>query len=176
MGPEAKDLLQSVEHHYPNTFKTVEFRTEGLWLHVLKHFYEVIKGFLETPVDTLTEDQITKLDNQIKECNLFSFDLSWAHHRLDMVKMLKLGKHPLQQELTVLDDSLQQVYEKVIEREKEFLEALEKLKECQFEYNGIALARKNKEHEMTEEMKNRFGDDYDCVLNANIGFGLLTEF
>ncbi|GJX89092.1 ALP1-like protein isoform X1 [Tanacetum coccineum] len=77
-----------------NTFKIVEFHTEGLWLHVLKHFYEVINGFLETSVDTLTEDQITKLDNQIKECNLFSYDLSWAHHRLDMVKMLKFGKLP----------------------------------------------------------------------------------
>ena len=139
---------------------------------VLKLFHEVITRFIETYVDTRTEDDITSLTKELHDFDTVNFDLSWAHKRLDMVKTLKFGKDPLQQEKAVLVESLQLVNERLVERQNEYDAAYKKLIETQLEYNEMAHAEKYKE----QQMKERFGDDYDVVLCSRLGFGVLPEY
>ncbi|GKB67782.1 hypothetical protein Tco_0929194 [Tanacetum coccineum] len=165
VGVEVKGLLQSVEHYYPDTFSNVKFTSERICLPFLELFHEVITCFIETSVDTLTEDDITSLTKALNDFDIVNFDLSWAHKRLAMVKTLKFGKDPLQQELRVSVESLQLVNDRLVERQNEYDAAFKKLKETQLEYN-----------EMAQQMKERFGDDYNVVLSNRLGFGMLSEY
>lgn len=169
---EVKELLQSIEQRYPNTFQGVIFRSPCLWLPILNQFYVVMKHFTDSSVDSLTEDGITTLHEDLKEYENISFDLSWAHKRLDVVRHLKFGNEPLQNERLVLESSLKPLEESVEERRKVYLEAHEKLKETQLEYNGVTDALKKNRLEMEE----RFGADYEHVLNGQLGFGLLPGY
>nr|XP_043612209.1 uncharacterized protein LOC122583902 [Erigeron canadensis] len=172
VGVGEKELLDSIELHHPTTFQEVKFRSEQIWLPILKHFYKKIKDFLETTVNSVTEGELTTHKENFEELERIGFNISWASERLDMVKKLKFGNEPLISELTELEESLQAAKEHVAEQQKAYLEAHEKLKEVQFEYNGISQAMEDK----MQEMAGLYGDDYDRVLKSHLGLGMLPEY
>ncbi|KAK9073448.1 hypothetical protein SSX86_007772 [Deinandra increscens subsp. villosa] len=146
VGRVAKELLQAVENRFPHTFAP-QIRSTPYWLSILKGLHLFIKGFVETVVDALTQDQVTVFEAELNDFEMFGFDLSWARKRLDMVKVLKFGNHPLR---------------------LEWLEANARLEKARLEYESATNARKNKALEMAE----KFGAEYD-VLNGTLGFGML---
>lgn len=165
VGPEAKKLLQAIEHHYPNTYQSVQIRSNAFWLSILKEFYSVIKAFLETSVDELVKERITSLQEDFNEIEKLGFDLSWAHKRLDMVKNLKFENDPSKQELVVLDESLESV-------RKELVEVEEKMKKVLLDFDNVTNARNKK----VKELSQKFGDEYDRILKGNLGFGILPGY
>lgn len=165
VGPEAKKLLQAIEHRYPDTFQGVQIRSKTFWLSILKEFHVVMKGFLETSVDELAKEKITSLREDFNEFERLGFDLSWTHNRLDMVKNLKFGNDPLRQELVDLEESLELV-------RKELVEVQEKMKKVSLDYDSVTHARNKK----VKELAQKFGAEYDCVLKGNLGFGMLPGY
>ncbi|KAI3677352.1 hypothetical protein L1987_86978 [Smallanthus sonchifolius] len=162
VGRAAKEILQAVEHRYPDTFQGVEIRPKPHWVSLLKEFHLFIKGFLETSVDALAKDQITSLEADLNDFEKFGFDLSWAHKRLDMVKNLKFGNDPLRLERVVLEESLKALH-------KELVEANARLEKARLDYDRATDARNKK----VDEVAQKFGAEYDDVLNGNLGFGML---
>lgn len=122
-------------------------------------------------MNTVTNDQITSLHEDLNELEIAGFNLSWAHQRLIMVEKSKFANDPLIQELTVLQDSLEPLSQKLAERHKEFVEALEMLKKAQFEYDNANDARNKKVCEMAE----KFGAEYDHILKGQLGYGMLSD-
>lgn len=66
VGLAAKELLQVVEQCYPDTFQGVQIRSKPMSQSILKELHLLIKGFLETSMHELTEDQITKISMNLK--------------------------------------------------------------------------------------------------------------
>lgn len=164
VGAEAKVLFQAVECQYPKTFHGVQIRPKQYWLSILKGLNVVLKGFLETSVDALTDEQISSLQEDLSDFERSGFDLSWAHKRLDMVKNLKFGSDPLRRELVVLEVSLKSVKEELVEAE-------ERLKKVRLNHDSVTDARNKKAREVAD----KFGDEYDRVLKGNLGFGMLLS-
>ncbi|CAH1447745.1 unnamed protein product [Lactuca virosa] len=169
VGPEAKELLEAIERQYPDTFQGLQIRGKSVWLNMLKEFHMVIKRFMETSVDAMLEEDITSLQEDLNMFQGFGFDLSWAFKRLNMVNRLKFGNEPLQKELIALEGSLEPLQVRIRLRWKQLMEAHEMWNKAQFEYDNAAKARDKKVEEMVEE----FGAEYDRVLKAHLGFGML---
>nr|XP_043621980.1 lysine-specific demethylase JMJ25-like [Erigeron canadensis] len=169
---EAKELLQAIKNRYPNTFHRVRIRSKEIWMPILKQFYLVIKGFMETYVDTLMEDQITHIREDLNELECFGFNLAWAHERLNIVEKLKFVKDPLQQELMDLEESLELVKKCLVEQLKEFVEAHEKLKKVRLDYDNITEARNKKAREVAQ----KFGGEYDHLCKGQLGSTLLPGY
>ncbi|KAL7617753.1 hypothetical protein Lser_V15G01651 [Lactuca serriola] len=172
VGKEVKELLEAVEHHYPNTFQRVQIRVKPFWSAILEGFHATIKRFMGTSVDALTVDQIASLQEDLKELEEFKFDLSWALKRLDMVNRLKFGNEPLHKELMALEDSLEPLKATVDMRWKQLMEAHDMYKRAVSEYENGIDARNKK----TQEMEQMFGADFDRVLKGHLGFGLLPGY
>ncbi|KAK9068352.1 hypothetical protein SSX86_012463 [Deinandra increscens subsp. villosa] len=164
VGLAAKEMLQAVEHRYPDTFQGVQIRSKPYWLSILKELHVFVKGFVETPVDALAEDEITRLEDDLNDFERFGFDLSWARKRLDMVKNLKFGNDPLRLELLGVEESLKLSH-------KELVEANARLEKAQLDYDRATDARNKKVHEMEQ----KFGAEYDDVLNGNLGLERVLE-
>ncbi|GKB67781.1 hypothetical protein Tco_0929193, partial [Tanacetum coccineum] len=165
VGTEAIELLQAVETHYPNTFHGVHIRATPYWLSFLKGLHVFIKGFLETSVDALLEEQISSYQEGLSDFERLGFDLSWIRKRLDMVEKLKFGNEPLRQELVVLDESLELLKERLVE-------AHERLQKARLDYDNALDARNKK----VQEVVHKFGDEYDHVLKGHLGFGMLPGY
>ncbi|CAH1442318.1 unnamed protein product [Lactuca virosa] len=172
VGKEVKELLEAVEHHYPNTFQRVQIRVKPFWSAILEGFHATIKRFMGTSVDALTVDQIASLQEDLNELEGFKFDLSWALKRLDIVDRLKFGNEPLQKELMALEDSLDPLKATVDMRWKQLMEARDMYKREVLEYENAIDARNKK----TQEMEQMFGADFDRVLKSHLGFGLLPGY
>lgn len=165
VGAEAVELLQAVETHYPNTFHRVHIRATLYWLSFLKGLHVFIKGFLETSVDALSEEQISSYREGLNDFEKLGFDLSWIRKRLDMVEKLKFGNDPLRQELVVLEESLESLKERLVE-------AHERLQKARLDYDNALDARNKK----VQEVVHKFGDEYDQVLKGHLGFGMLPGY
>ncbi|KAK1426058.1 hypothetical protein QVD17_14726 [Tagetes erecta] len=158
VGKEAKKMLEAVKDRYPDTF-SLEIRSTPYWLSILEGLHLFVKGFLETHVDALSEDQMTSLEAGLNDFERFGFHLSWARKRLDMVKILKFGNDPLRLELVCLEESLTLL-------RKEVMDATARLEKARLDYDSAREACNKKANEMAL----RFGVDYDDVLNGNLGF------
>ena len=173
VGPEVKKLLDAVESHYPDTFKGVKPSSSRILVPILKQFDLVIKQFLGTCTDALTEDQTTSLRKDIEELESLKFDMSWAHQRLRMVEMLRFENQPLQQELAALEESLDIHTDKLVLEVKEFKEAYERLKRAKLEHNRVKDARNKK----VQEVEQILGIEYDgALLKERLGFGMLPGY
>lgn len=165
VGEAAKEMLQAIEDCYPDTFRGLQIRSKPHWVSILKELHVFIKGFLETSVDTLAEDQMTGLEADLNDFERLGFDLSWARKRLGMVKKLKFGNEPLRLELVGLEESLTLLH-------KEVMDATARLEKARLAYDKTRDARNKKAHEMAL----RFGAEYDDVLNGILGFGMLPGY
>ncbi|KAI3737907.1 hypothetical protein L2E82_27922 [Cichorium intybus] len=172
VGHEAKQLLEDIEHRYPNTFQRVQIRVKTTWLTILKDLHYTIKSFMETSVDALTEEQITGFNEDFNELEGFGFDISWARKRLNMVDRLKFGKEPLQKEFMALEESLEPLKERVCGRWRQLMEAHDMWKKAQLEYDNAKDARDKK----AQEMAKKFGDEFDRILKGHLGFGMLQGY
>ncbi|KAI3737906.1 hypothetical protein L2E82_27921 [Cichorium intybus] len=172
VGREVKALLEAIDHRYPNTFQGVNIRANTLWSTILKELHLVIKGFMETTVDAVVEEQITTLRENLEEYERLGFDLSWAHKRVDVVDMLMFGNEPLQKELIAIEEMLKPLNENVGRRWKELMEAHDMWKKAQCDYDNAKDARDKKAEEMTQ----KFGAEYDSIMKGRLGFGILPGY
>ncbi|KAK9068351.1 hypothetical protein SSX86_012462 [Deinandra increscens subsp. villosa] len=139
----AEEILEAVEHCYPDTFQGVQIRSKPYCPSILEGFHVFIRDFLETSVDALTDDQITRLEAELNGFERFGFDLWWARERLDTVKNLKL-------------------------LHKELVEATARMEKARLDYDRARDSR--------NEKAQRFGAEYDEVLNGNLGLGMLPGY
>ncbi|KAK9067700.1 hypothetical protein SSX86_011811 [Deinandra increscens subsp. villosa] len=150
VGEVAKEMLQAVENRYPETFQGVQIRPKPYWLSILKELHVFLKSFLETSGGALGEDQVTSLEGDLNEFERFGFNLSWARKKLDMVKNLKFGNHPLKMEL---------------------LKAEARLEKARLDYESATNARNKMAHEMAQKLRG----EYEDVLNGTLGHGMLAD-
>ncbi|KAJ0877596.1 putative transcription factor C2H2 family [Helianthus annuus] len=162
VGQPGKEILQAVMDRYPETFQGVKIGSKPYWLSILEELHVFIKGFVEASVDALTEDEITSLKADLNEFESLGFDLSWVRKRLDMVKKLKFGNDPLRRELLVLEESLTLLH-------KELVDANARLEKARLDYDRATYARNKK----VDEVAQKFGAEYEDVLNGKLGFGML---
>nr|XP_043610488.1 lysine-specific demethylase JMJ25-like [Erigeron canadensis] len=165
VGLEVKELLQAVEHHYPNTFQGVQIRPKPYWQSILKGLHVAIKGFLEASVDALAEVQICSLHDDLNDFEALGFDLSWARNRLDMVKKLKFGNDSLRLELVASKESLETLKGRLDK-------AQEALKKAWVDYDSAKDTRKK----TLQEVAVKLGAEYDDVFKGNLGFGMLPGY
>nr|GEW05472.1 lysine-specific demethylase JMJ25-like isoform X2 [Tanacetum cinerariifolium] len=169
IGPEVKKLLDAVENRYPDTFSGV--RSSQISVPILKQFDVVIKQFLGTSMDALTEERATSLREELKELESLKFEVSWARQKLTTVETLR--NQPLGQELAALEESLQVHNEKLFMEMKDFKESYETLKRAKLQLDGVEDARKKK----VQEVEQQLGIKYDVgLLKKHLGFGLLPEY
>ncbi|KAI7739906.1 hypothetical protein M8C21_029308 [Ambrosia artemisiifolia] len=165
VGQPAKEILHAVEDDYPDTFQGLQILPSPYWLSTLKGLHDFIKGFLETSVHGLEEDKLTSLETDLNSFESIGFNLSWVRNRLDLAKKLKFGNDVLRLELVVLEESLKCVHEALVEASARFEKA-------RLDYDRVTYARNKKLYEVAQ----KFGAEYDGVLNCNLGFGMLPGY
>nr|XP_043628897.1 lysine-specific demethylase JMJ25-like [Erigeron canadensis] len=169
VGVAEKKLLQDFELHYPNAFKWDQIGSGAFWPEILKELYSFIKGILETSIEELVEEQITKLEKQLGGLKVVGFNLSWIEKRLDMVKELKFGDYPLSQDLMALQESLESLKEAMNEKQIQSIEAQQLFEKAQIKYNAAKRSR-NKLREITQ----KYGDE--LILTGPLGSGVLPGY
>ncbi|GJX26182.1 lysine-specific demethylase JMJ25-like protein isoform X2 [Tanacetum coccineum] len=170
VGPEVKKLLVAVENRYPDTFSGVR-SSQIISVPMLKQFDVVIKQFLGTSMDALTEERATSLREELKVLESLKFEVSWARQKLTTVETLR--NQPLGQELAALEESLQVHNEKLALEMKDFKGSYETLKRAKLQLDGVEDARKKK----VQEVEQQLGIKYDVgLLKEHLGFGLLPEY
>ncbi|KAJ0693155.1 putative transcription factor C2H2 family [Helianthus annuus] len=158
VGQLEKEVLQAIEDRYPQTFQGLQVHPKPHWLSTLKAFHDFIKSFIQKSVRELEEDELTSLETDIDFFEMIKFDLSWARNRLHMVRNLKFGNDPLRLEL--------------VEASTRTERALVEFERARLEYDRAIDARNTKLHEMAQ----KYGSEYDDVLNGELGFGMVPGY
>nr|XP_043629370.1 lysine-specific demethylase JMJ25-like [Erigeron canadensis] len=169
VGVAEKELLEAFELHYPNAFKWARIGSGSFWPAILIELYNLIKVISETSVEELVDqEQITRLEDQVSGLKIVGFDLSWIEKRLHMVKEVRFGDYPLNQDLLELQESIASLKEEMNERQRKSIEAQLLFEKAQIKYAAAKKAR-NKLHEMTQ----KYGDG--LVLAGRLGSGMFSS-
>ncbi|MFS7889423.1 hypothetical protein Hanom_Chr00s000004g01606871 [Helianthus anomalus] len=151
VGRLEQEMLQAVQDRYPQTFQRLDSIPKQFQPSTLKQLHVFIKCFMQKFVHQLDDDELISLEMDIDFFERIGFDLSWARNRLHMVRDLKFGNDPLRLEL---------------------VEATSRIERAQVEYDKATDARNKTLHEMAY----KYGNDYNDVLNGELGFGMLHGY